>query len=229
MFKTLTALWQACGVSPPKCIPRAEVGQILVYVLPLDRGSMKALWPFLSDDEKARAISYGRELDGLRFAVSRALLRSVLGLYTGIHPGRLILRYGPHGRPYLSQWQAKGIDFNLARRDDCCVIGLALNRHIGIDLEPRRSAALVESMLTMLPAEDRAVIDSAQGLDRSRCLITAWTKLEARAKAIGIGLDEMAMYNDALECQHFKLGSELLGCVASEDHNWQMKLIQWQA
>ncbi len=227
MSKTLTELWRTCGVSPPEFMTDVEVGQIIVHVLRLNRGSIQAVWPFLSNDEKARAISYGRELDGLHFAVSRAFLRSILGLHTGINPNKLVFCYEPHGRPYLPQWQSNGLDFNLARRYNCCVIGLALDHRIGIDIESCCSAALVESMLTMLPAEDRAVIDSAQGLDRSRCLITAWTKLEARAKAIGIGLDSMDISTDALPCQHFALGHEWIGCVASEDHNWQMKLIQW--
>ena len=229
MFKIQTSIWQTCGVTPPECIDGIEAGQVLVHVLPLNCRSKQSVWPFLSNDEIARAISYGRELDGLRFSVSRALLRGVLGQYTGFDPGRLVLRYEPRGRPYLSQRQSNGLNFNMARRDNCCVIALALDRRIGIDVESCSSAALIESMLAMLPAEDQAVIDSAQGLDRSRLLISAWTKLEARAKVLGLGLDHMKTFIDTLECQHFALGQEWIGCVASEDHNWQMKLIQWNA
>jgi phosphopantetheinyl transferase len=197
-----------------------------VYVLPLNRGSTEAVLPFLSNDEKVRVACYGRERDGRRFAVSRTLLRGVLALHTDIDPGRLVFFEESLGRPYLMKVQANGLDFNLARRDDCSVIALGLNRRIGIDIESLRSAILVESMRTMLPAKDRAAIEAVCGLDRSKRLIAAWTSLEARAKAIGTGLDDTAAKNSALECQHFELDCKFIGCVAAEGRDWQLKLIR---
>ncbi len=224
---TFNELWQICGVSSPDYMIDAE--HVLIYFLSLNCGSIEAVWPFLSNDEKKRAISYGRDLDRLYFAVSRALLRGILGFYSGIDPNKLIFCYGPHGRPYLQPWQANGLDFNLARRDSCYVIGLALDRRIGIDIESCHNASFVEPMLTILPVEDQAIIASTQGLDRSRNLISAWTKLEAKSKAIGIGLNSRNRYIDMLEYQHFALGNEWIGCVAAEDNNWQIKLIRWNA
>ncbi len=83
MRTSLVDLWWACGVPSPKRDEGLKSGQVLVHALPLDRGSMKAAWPFLSHDEHTRAVSYGRELDGLRFAISRTLLRGVLGALYG--------------------------------------------------------------------------------------------------------------------------------------------------
>ena len=186
---------------------------------------MKAVWPFLSHDEQTRAASYGRELDGLRFAISRTLLRGVLGLYTGINPCNLVFLYGPHGRPRLVLAQAKGLDFNLARRDDCCVIALGLGRHIGIDLESNRSSKLVEAAVMMFAGEYGFALEEARGNDRNMSLIEEWTSLEARAKAIGTGLCDMVTHSATLTCQKFELGKEWIGCIASEGHNWQLELI----
>jgi phosphopantetheinyl transferase len=226
MPKSLIELWLACGISPLKCSEDVDIGQILVYVLPLNCGSMKRIWPFLSKDEITRAISYGREIDGVRFAASRALLKGLLGNHTGINPNKLIIRYGSLGRPHLIPEQAKGLDFSLAHRGDCCVIALGFGHRVGIDIESCGSATFVESVLPMLPEEDRVVIDISHGLSRIRKLITAWTALEARAKAIGVGLDDMVLNNGPLKCQHFELGHEWIGCVAAEDFKWQMKLTQ---
>jgi phosphopantetheinyl transferase len=226
MCTSLVNLWRACGVSPPGREKGLKSGQVLVHALPLDRGSMKAVWPFLSHDEQARAASYGRELDALRFAISRTLLRGVLGLYTGINPSNLVFLYGPCGRPRLSLDQAMGLDFNLARRDDCCVIALGLGRCIGIDLESSRSSKLVDATVMMFAEEDRFALEGAQGNDRNMSLIEEWASLEARAKAIGTGICYMVTHNATFTCRKFELGNEWIGCVASEGHNWQMKLIQ---
>jgi phosphopantetheinyl transferase len=148
----------------------------------------------------------------------------VLGLHTGVNRARLAFCYETRGRPYLAPNVAKGLDFNLSRRDDLCVIALGFRR-VGIDIESCRLARLAQSVITMLPAEDRAKIDSAHGIHRSRRLIAAWTALEARAKATGIGLDGMAVDDAPLECRHFELGREWIGCVTALDHDWRLNLI----
>jgi phosphopantetheinyl transferase len=226
MRPSLFELWRACGVFPLERDEGLKSGQVLVLALPLDRGSMKAVWPFLSHDEQTRAASYGRELDGLRFAISRTLLRGLLGLYTGINLCDLVFLYGPRGRPQLALDQAKGLDFNLARRDDCCVIALGLGRRIGIDLESNRSSKLVEAAVMMFAGEYGFALEEARGNDHNMSLIEEWTSLEAGAKAIGTGLCDMVTHNATLTCQNFELGKEWIGCVASEGHNWQLKLIQ---
>ena len=159
-------LWRACGVTPPEHEEGLDSGQILVYALPLNSGSKKAVWPFLSHDEQVRAASYGRELDGLRFSISRTLLRGVLGLYAGINPCNLVFLIGPRGRPRLASDQAADLDFNLARRDDCCVIALGLGRRIGVDIESCRSSDLVEATMIMFEDENRTAIERIEGLNR---------------------------------------------------------------
>jgi hypothetical protein len=57
-------------------------------------------------------------------------------------------------------------------------------------------------------------------------LIEEWTSLEAGAKAIGTGLCDTVANNATLTYQKFVLGGEWIGCVASEGHNWHMKLTQ---
>jgi hypothetical protein len=45
-------LWRACGITPPEHEEGLDSGQILVYALPLNSGSKKAVWPILSHDEQ---------------------------------------------------------------------------------------------------------------------------------------------------------------------------------
>ena len=224
MCTSLVELWRACGVSQPEHGEGLKPGQVLVHALRLDCGSMKAVWPFLSHDEQARAATYSRELDGLRFAISRTLLRGVLGLYTGINPHNLVFHYETHGRPRLALDQSTALDFNLARRDDCCVIALGLGQRIGIDLESRRSSKLVDAVLMMFANEDRFALEAREDECNVR-LIEEWTMLEAKAKAIGTGICDMVTYDATFTCRKFELGKEWIGCIASEGHNWQFKLI----
>lgn len=224
MCKSLEELWQACGVVPVRCDAGLEAGNILVYALHLDRGFPDMALPFLSDDEKARASRYGRRRDGMRFIISRAMLRGVLGLHAGIDPSRLALRYGPHGRPMLAPGQAEGLDFSLARSEDWCVIAIGRGRRIGVDLESLGSAAMIESMQALLSEEDRAAIATSSPNDHDSRLVAAWTAMEARAKAIGSGIDK-AFCDASLECKHFQIGSKMIGCVAADGCNWQMDLV----
>lgn len=219
MNSSLPELWRACGVSPPECRAEVEPRVIAVYLLPLNRGSLHAVRPILSEDERIRASKYGREKYGLRFAVSRALLRGVLSLHTGHAPGGLIFHYGLSGRPYLEPSQANGLNFNLARREDCCAIALGFGRRIGVDIESCRSATLIESVKSMLPAKDRAAIATAKDKDRNMRLTAAWTAIEARAKASGTGLVEEAKYDSGLTCRYFELSGGWIGCVAAGDRN----------
>ena len=232
MHKTLAELWKACGVSLPGVDPVIKPGQILIYALPLDCSSIKAVRPFLSIDEKNRAALYNCELDELHYAVSRTLLRGVLGLHIDCDPGELVFRYGSRGRPELEQEQSAGFGFSLARRDDHLVVAIGHRRRIGIDLEAVRSASMVEPILRMLAPKELAGLDlelsCRQEPNRNRRLIHAWTALEARAKAAGTGLEigcDIANNGD-VECQSFDIGRDLIGCVAAEGLNWRLKLIR---
>ena len=78
--------------------------EVHVWRASLDRPAsrLEEMWRFLSDDERQRAGRFHLARDRRRFVVRRGVLRSILGFYLGLDPGRVQFRYGPHGKPALS-------------------------------------------------------------------------------------------------------------------------------
>jgi 4'-phosphopantetheinyl transferase len=132
----------------------------------------------LDVDERASA---RRRVDGARWTVARAALRSVLGEALDQAPAALTFATGPHGKPELP---GSPLRFNLSHSGDRALIALAHEVEVGVDVERtnRRSTA-VERSLT--EGERAGLPDDA---DRHVELLRIWCRKEALAKAIGGGL-----------------------------------------
>src|SRR5258708_16468453 len=62
---------------------------------------VQRLEPLLSADERRRADRFHFAQHREHFIVSRGSLRTILGRYLNIDPGRLTFAYGPFGKPTL--------------------------------------------------------------------------------------------------------------------------------
>ena len=130
---------------------------------------------FLSEEEAQRASRFRFEGDRVRWRRARSALRAILSRYAGDAPEALRFVYGPHGKPALSP--ATDIEFNLSHAGDWAMIAVARAVPAGVDIERIRPNVDIAALLgrlgeTGLPA---AVPD----------LYQAWTRREARSKAIG--------------------------------------------
>ena len=85
----------------------------------------------LISDEIERAARFRVEGAAQRFVVARAVLRSVLGGFTGIDPAAVVFAYGEHGKPHLA---AGGPRFNASDSGDFVVVALA-SAELGVDLK----------------------------------------------------------------------------------------------
>lgn len=137
---------------------------------------------------KARLEAIQSEEDrATRFAVHCGL-RVLIGRSGGPHWHSKPLHYASSGRPSLP---GLGCAFSLSHSSGAGLVAISSSHDIGVDLEVRDRA------ITMSRARQRAIIAMVQRLqsppeqrDNSRDLtfLSAWVRLEAYAKATGIGL-----------------------------------------
>jgi 4'-phosphopantetheinyl transferase len=153
--------------------------------------AVEAFRAILNDDERRRADRFAFPHDRRRFAVSRGLLRTILGRYLEIPPQSLRFVSNAHGKPQLDP--ALNIDlairFNLSHSGPWVVYALTLGRDLGVDVERIRPEfggfAIAERFFAPGEiAELRALPEDARAL----AFFHGWTRKEAYIKAKGKGL-----------------------------------------
>lgn len=146
---------------------------------------VEQLGEFLSDDEQSRADAFHFERDCRRFVVGRGVLRVLLGRYLDRAPQDVLFTYGPNGKPYLIEDQ---VSFNLAHSEGLAVFAFTRAGDVGIDVERVRDLPDWPAITaTCFPAEERRRVQDAAPADRLPEFFRAWTRQEARLKAVGTG------------------------------------------
>jgi 4'-phosphopantetheinyl transferase len=161
---------------------RASLGQ------PTSR--VRQLVRTLSDDERRRAERFHSERDRKHFVVARGTLRSILGRYLGVEPGRVQFEYGPRGKPRLAEPFANlALCFNLAHSHELALYALAYRREVGIDLERVCPLPDAEEIATrFFSAHESAAWRALPPNWKQEAFYLCWTRKEAYIKAIGDGL-----------------------------------------
>lgn len=164
---------------------------IYLWLVNLDEMLMQDHWErILSDDERKRA---GRLLIPKKkreFTTSRAILRMVLGNYTGILPHAVKFGSQPNGKPFLfGESENENLHFNLSHSAPWIAIAIALNISIGIDIEKERVIEAKNWVINNLFSEnDRKLFLKLPDSLKDRNFLDAWTIKEAVLKTDGAGI-----------------------------------------
>jgi 4'-phosphopantetheinyl transferase len=89
----------------------------------------------LSTDEIDRANRFHFPLHKKYFIAARSMLRTLLSQYLSIEPQDIIFSYTDKHKPYLSENNAKHLQFNLSHSHGLAVYAFTLEHDIGIDIE----------------------------------------------------------------------------------------------
>jgi phosphopantetheinyl transferase len=131
-----------------------------------------------------------REIHIHRFAVDsdvHPLVRATLAAYLGREPATLAFVRTPHGKPFLAG--ERELRFSVSRSQGLAVLGVARGADLGVDVERHDRALALGPIADALFADEEAAELSALAEDRriSR-FFELWTRKEAVAKALGVGL-----------------------------------------
>lgn len=150
---------------------------------------------WLSDAERARRARFRFAAHRHQFLVSRALLRWVLGRYTGLDPASLRFGCNAWGKPHLELADSGAPEFNLSHTDGLIVLavaevnGQAAPPMLGVDVE-RRDRVVNAPALAMrfFSALESDTLHGLPGEHQRSCFFDFWTLKEAYIKAVGMGL-----------------------------------------
>ncbi len=80
-------------------------------------GLRERFTPVLSEAERGRAARFHFHRDAIRWAISRVVLRSILGRYLCVEPRTVRFQCGPRGKPELAMLEEEQIQFNAAHSE----------------------------------------------------------------------------------------------------------------
>ncbi len=142
----------------------------------------------LSPEECRRAERLQLPADRCRFLAGRLGLRSLLSRYSGIPPRAIPLDHTANGKPY---WRDPPLplQFNLSHSHEWILVGLTLQRRIGVDLERIRPVPRWQRIARCyFSAAEQARLWICPPAERERVFLELWTQKEALLKAMGVGL-----------------------------------------
>ncbi len=170
--------------------PAPSPNEVLVWLLETVTAEpfFAHLRRLLSPDELGRASNFFRERSARRFVVNRGFLRLLLGRTLGVPPDRLVFSQEANGKPLLAR-TASPVAFNLSHTDRLAAFALSAGRRVGIDVETVREPADLEGVAKyVFPAAVAARLAALPEEGRRDRFFRLWTRLEAVAKACGLGL-----------------------------------------
>ena len=163
-----------------------------MWRIALDHNDSDSFWRMLSDDERARASRFHREVDRRHFVVAHGMLRRILGDYVGVAASELAFSAGEHGKPLFAERSAIGqVEFNLAHSGEVALLAVARGRAVGVDVERWNAAvehlALAEYCFSPPERETLRHLADAKELVVA-AFFAAWSRKEAYIKATGHGI-----------------------------------------
>src|SRR5262245_14235164 len=171
-------------------VPHLAATDVHVWTADLDRTTFprELLFDILAPAERAKVSRYLRPLDRERAVASRALLRILLGRYTGLPPAAVPLTTERHGKPVLVSlpWA-----FNVSHSDNFGLYAVTFRRRVGVDVERVREVGDMDGLVERFFApQEQADFARLTGRAREEGLFTAGTRKEAFPKAPGVGMNE---------------------------------------
>lgn len=144
----------------------------------------------LSPDERERADRFRFAKDRLHFTLSRAALRTILGLYLESSPKSVRFAHNSFGKPLLVGEAASGpLHFNASNSHELALYAFSAEQEVGVDVEYIRPEFASEEIAGRFFSrrETAALLGLAPEL-RARAFFDCWTRKEAYIKARGMGL-----------------------------------------
>lgn len=164
-----------------------ESGQVHIWRIDLDHIAPASWEETLCAEEFRKAKCFVQKKHHDRFLQGRSWLRSLLSAYTSVAPRELEIGFNQYGKPHLPLRYRLG--FNLSHSENLAVIAIGRNQMIGIDIErlvlPWGGHALAQQVFS---AEEYRSFTALPDDGLLIPFLTCWTRKEALAKALGVGL-----------------------------------------
>jgi 4'-phosphopantetheinyl transferase len=156
----------------------------------------------LSAEERRRAGAFLTLEHRQDYVAAHAALRFVLGMYLGVSPGLVAIGSAGGTKPTLAVTVGVGskdrgfgekewpdLRFNLSHTRGAVLIGIAIGRELGVDIEWQRPLDDLEGMARSVMSDEELLRwNTLEPENRIRAFYRVWTRKESYLKAIGLGL-----------------------------------------
>jgi 4'-phosphopantetheinyl transferase len=193
------------------------VEDIKVWRASLDVASLAPFESTLSPDELERAGTYSGSDLRRRFVARRGILRFVLGSTLNCDPKSLQFELGAYGKPSVI---GLPLHFNASSSRDEALVAVCKSRPVGVDIEWIDSNFSFGPLLVEhFTDRERTATGDIEAFSR------AWTRKEACAKALGLGLSQplnrydVSTPNPALPVHEITVPPGFVGAVAVDDRH----------
>jgi 4'-phosphopantetheinyl transferase len=193
-----------------RTIPTLEPGGVHVWAIDLDawHGDSRGI---LLESEQRRIAAHKHPSDRESLSKATMLKRLILGRYLGVSPGDVSFRYGPQGKPYLSD---STLSFSSARSGPLIVLALSRCGELGVDIEKVVAFPnLSDVAKSSLPWAAQKIL-ALEGRAQLHAFYREWTRWEALIKARGTGLGDTDPRPNPWHITSFQVDPEFLGAVA---------------
>jgi 4'-phosphopantetheinyl transferase len=216
----------------------------------VDEKQLGSLTQILSSDEKKRSAAFHFEVDRRRFVIAHGSLRLLLAAYLRVEPESLTLVPDSHGKPRLAVPAGRNLRFNLSHSGEMALHAFCTGREVGVDVEKIRNnvdeLAIARQVFTH---DEVSQLEALPGNERAAAFFNAWTRMEALAKASGLGLSliprkgislppeiEETSTVKAKDCSgreavwqivSLRPGLGYKGAVAAEGADWKIECMEW--
>jgi len=141
----------------------------------------------LSEDERARWLSFRFEHSRCEYLTTRALVRTALSHCHPLAPDAWRFQSNTYGKPAVEQ--NCGLSFNLSNSLGLVVCLIAQGASVGVDVESyERAGQIVELASDVLAPREQIQLEALRGRQKANRALSLWTLKEAYIKAIGMGL-----------------------------------------
>lgn len=213
---------------------------------------LEALTATLAADERRRAAQFRSAEHREGFIAGRGLLRELLGAYLNQSAVALRFTQGLHGKPMLISSAGATIDlyFNLSHSHDQVLFAVA-HRELGVDLECMgRTVSYAAIAKRICTSREWAAFQALPAEQLRKAFFACWTRKEAIAKALGIGLAgglgtwEVCFTDDvsSLDCRvsvrdangqewsvlNLPLEPDWSGALAASGSDWRWRGWRWR-
>lgn len=210
--------------------------------------------PVLSRLEQEKACRFYFEQDRHKYLTIHAAVRQILSGYLNQPPAKIEYAYTDYGKPYLAGNGDQALHFNLSHSGWIALLGITMDREIGIDIEQMRVESVDPRVARRFfaPNESSALFAMPES-ERVKAFFNCWTRKEAFVKGVGEGLSypldqfeisvdangsnnpiiHLKTYRNPLDAdqwriQHLAPGDGYTGALAVRGRAWTLKCWQWK-
>lgn len=215
--------WQVITDSNQISLP--ETPFVDIYVIPVSGNiGLLSKEAILSDEEIIYTDSFLKETDRATKKISRIAIREVLSALSKIPAEKIAIRKNNFGKPYWDTINA--IHFNTSDTTDAIMLGVS-SAQIGVDIEFNNMSFDYKDVVADYFNEQEVKIIN-ESLNPGQTFYQLWVRKEALTKAIGMGLDVLAIDETGWDIQLYQDDSYSLAFAVPEG-NYAIRFFKYLA